>query len=124
MRFDLSYDSFTNNREAIKKREEDDKKKLALRYERAWEVIRKAASILKDTYCATRVMVFGSLVHGYWFSPTSDIDLAAWGLSDEDYFLVVARLQDISPEFKIDLIQVENCKPGLLDVILREGKQV
>ena len=66
-------------------------------------------------------MVFGSLVHGYWFSQTSDIDLAAWGLKDEDYFLVVARLQDLSPEFRIDLVRMENCRPGLRGAILQEG---
>ena len=66
-------------------------------------------------------MVFGSLVHGYWFSQTADIDLAAWGLKDEDYFLVVARLQDLSPEFRIDLVRMENCRPGLREAILQEG---
>ncbi|MBE0411668.1 MAG: nucleotidyltransferase domain-containing protein [Anaerolineales bacterium] len=115
---------FTSYKETIRRREEQAAKELTLRYIKAWEVVRMAESLLKDGFGATRVMVFGSLVHGYWFSPTSDIDLAAWGISDDDYFLVVARLQDISPEFKIDLVKMENCKPELSQVIMYEGKQL
>jgi uncharacterized protein len=122
--FGLSDIVFTSYKETIRRREEQAAKELTLRYNKAWEVVRMAESLLKDGFGATRVMVFGSLVHGYWFSPTSDIDLAAWGISDDDYFLVVARLQDISPEFKIDLVKMENCKPELSQVILYEGKQL
>jgi uncharacterized protein len=122
--FGLSDIGFTSYKETIRRREEQAAKELTLRYNKAWEVVRIAESLLKDGFGATRVMVFGSLVHGYWFSPTSDIDLAAWGISDDDYFLVVARLQDISSEFKIDLVKMENCKPELSQVILYEGKQL
>jgi uncharacterized protein len=122
--FDLPDIVFTSYKETIRRREEQAAKELTLRYNKAWEVVRMAESLLKDGFGATRVMVFGSLVHGYWFSPTSDIDLAAWGISDDDYFLVVARLQDISPEFKIDLVMMENCKPELSQVIMYEGKQL
>jgi uncharacterized protein len=122
--FGLSDIVFTSYKETIRRREEQAAKELTLRYNMAWEVVRMAESLLKDGFGATRVMVFGSLVHGYWFSPTSDIDLAAWGISDDDYFLVVARLQDISPEFKIDLVKMENCKPELSQVIMYEGKQL
>lgn len=124
MSFGLSDIVFTSYKETIRRREEQAAKELTLRYIKAWEVVRMAESLLKDGFGATRVMVFGSLVHGYWFSPTSDIDLAAWGISDDDYFLVVARLQDISPEFKIDLVKMENCKPELSQVIMYEGKQL
>ena len=41
---------------------------------------------------------------------------------DEDYLVAVARLQDLSPEFKIDLIAMERCKPELRDAITKGGK--
>jgi predicted nucleotidyltransferase len=101
---------------------EQEQRELARRRERAWEVARHAATLLKEQFGATRVLVFGSLVHGYWFSKTSDIDLAAWGLPAEDYFVAVAKLQDLSPEFEIDLIAMPHCKPGLGKVIEHGGK--
>ena len=73
---------------------------------------------------AARVVTFGSLVHGHWFSKTSDVDLAVWGVELDDYLVAVARLQDLSSEFKVDLISAAHCKPALLEVIVKEGVQV
>ena len=94
---------------------------LALRRVRAREVARQAAALLKEQFGATQVAVFGSTVHGHWFSATSDIDLAASGLASDDYFTAVARLQDLSPEFKVDLVALEHCKAELRESIAREG---
>ena len=66
-------------------------------------------------------MVIGSLAHGHWFSTTSDIDLAVWGLEVDDYFIAVARLQDLSPQFGVDLIDAERCRPPLKKVVMKEG---
>ena len=123
-RFSLTPDTLAAYRETIHKRQEAEQKKLALRRDRAWEIARQAASLLQETFGATRIMVFGSLAHGYWFSRTSDIDMAAWGVKDEDYLVAVARLQDLSPEFGIDLIRMESCRPGLHEAILQEGIQL
>ncbi len=108
-------------RATLRQREEQAQQEQAQRRERAWEVARRAAMLLREQFGATQVIVFGSLVHGHWFSPTSDVDLAAWGLKDDDYFVAVARLQDISPEFEVDLVAMEHCKPGLRETILKEG---
>ena len=94
---------------------------LASRRARALEVARQAAMLLKEQFGATQVVVFGSTVHGHWFTATSDIDLAARGLAPDDYFTAVARLQDLSPEFKVDLVAVERCKAALRESIAREG---
>ncbi|MFZ1632066.1 MAG: nucleotidyltransferase domain-containing protein [Anaerolineae bacterium] len=94
---------------------------LASRRARAQEVARQAAMLLKEQFGATQVVVFGSTVHGHWFTATSDIDLAARGLAPDDYFTAVARLQDLSPEFKVDLVAVERCKAALCESIAREG---
>jgi predicted nucleotidyltransferase len=94
---------------------------LALRRVRAREVARQAAALLKEQFGATQVTLFGSTVHGHWFSTTSDIDLAASGLVSDDYFTAVARLQDLSLEFKVDLVALEHCKAELRESIAREG---
>ena len=94
---------------------------LALRRACAREVAQQAAALLKEQFGATQVALFGSTVHGHWFSATSDIDLAASGLASDDYFTAVARLQDLSPEFKVDLVALEHCKAELRESIAREG---
>lgn len=78
--------------------------------------------LLREQYGADRVAAFGSLVHRDWFSKTSDVDLAVWGLESEDYFVAVAKLQDLSPEFQVDLVAVEHCRPELRAVIMNEGE--
>ena len=109
-------------RATARRRWEEEQQALARRRERAWQVAYRAVTLLKEQFGATQVAAFGSLVHGFWFSKTSDIDLATWGLKSDDYFVAVARLQDISPEFKIDLVAVEHCRPALREAIVREGK--
>ena len=88
------------------------------------EVARQAAALLEEKFGATQVMLFGSLAHGLWFSATSDIDLAARGIAPENYFRAVAFLQDISSEYSIDLVTMEECTSPLADVIAEEGKLI
>lgn len=110
------------DRATVEQRQQQAQQELAQRRERAWKAAREAAQLLREHFGATRVVVFGSLAHVHRFSALSDIDLAAWGLKDEDYFLAVARLQDLSPEFEVDLVAMERCKPSLRTKILSEGK--
>lgn len=91
-------------RETLKRRQLQEQKDLAQRL-LCEGVARQAAELLKQEFGSRQVAVFGSLVHGQC-SKTSDIDLAAWGLEPETYFVAVARLQDLSP-LKIDLVAME-----------------
>lgn len=50
---------------------------LAERYEAAWKIAKKAATVLKNNYGARRVVVFGSLTERSAFTRWSDIDLAS-----------------------------------------------
>ena len=111
-------------KETMRRREASTRRALEERKARAWAVARHAATLLYDQFNASHVVTFGSLVHGMWFSPTSDIDLAAWDIADEDYFTAVAKLQDIATEFKIDLVAIERCKVPLREIIEREGVQL
>ncbi|MDH7487402.1 MAG: nucleotidyltransferase domain-containing protein [Anaerolineae bacterium] len=118
----VSSEAMVVYRATVQRRWEEERRELERRRERAWEVARHAAALLKEQFGATRVAAFGSLVHGYWFSRMSDIDLAAWGLPAEDYFVAVAKLQDLSPDFRIDQVTMESCRPVLRDIIVREGE--
>ena len=91
------------------------------RWERAWRVARTAAAVLREQFGATRVVAFGSLAHRDGFTPWSDIDLAAWGISPGAFYRAVAVVTGISPEFKVDLVAPEDCLPTLRHVIEQEG---
>lgn len=98
-----------------------DEKQVAERWDRAWEVARAAARLMRQRFSATRVVVFGSLAHRAWFTPWSDIDLAAWGIPLDMFYQAVASVTGLSSEFEIDLVAPEDCRPGLRQVIEQEG---
>ena len=91
------------------------------RWERAWSVAQAAAEILRRRFGATRVVAFGSIAHRDWFTPWSDIDLAAWGIPPDSFYKAVAAVTGISPEFKVDVVAPEDCQPDLRKVIEQEG---
>jgi predicted nucleotidyltransferase len=78
--------------------------------------------MLRDSFGASSVLLFGSLAEGRWFGEQSDIDVAVTGLASEAYFAAVARLQDLSVEFEFDLVDLDRCSARLHDRIIREGK--
>ena len=89
----------------------------------AWQVTRQASTHLKQTFQASQVWVFGSLVHQQWFSLTSDIDLAVVGISAWDHLAAVATLQDLS-DFQVDLVRLETCPEALRTTIARTGQVI
>jgi predicted nucleotidyltransferase len=91
------------------------------RWDRAWQVARAAAQVLRQQFGATRVVGFGSLTNRAWFTRWSDIDLAAWGIPPESFYRAVAVVTGLSAEFKIDLVAPEDCAPSLNQAIEREG---
>jgi uncharacterized protein len=79
-------------RAAARRRHEADRRALAARERRAWELARRAATELRRRFAASRVVVFGSLVHPGRFTPGSDVDIAAWGLRPDDTFRATNEL--------------------------------
>ncbi len=117
----ISPEVMTAYRAAARQRWEQEQRDLIQRKTRAWKIAWQAAALLKDQFGAVRVVVFGSLAHEHWFSQTSDVDLAAWGLDIAAYLHILGKLQDLSSEFKIDLVDINHCNLGLKKVIEREG---
>ena len=94
---------------------------LSERWQRAWKTARQAAQVLRHRFGATRIVVFGSLTHRDWFTPWSDIDLAAWDIPPDAFYRAVAVVTGLDPEFKVDLVVPEDCQPSLRRVIEQEG---
>ena len=78
--------------------------------QRAWQTAHQVATMLYEDFGATQVAVFGSLAQQTWFSKSSDIDIAVWGMPPDLYFRAVAQTIGFSQEFRIDLVNFDNCK--------------
>lgn len=91
------------------------------RRERAWELALVAANLLKQRFHASRVVAFGSLVGEGIFTPWSDVDIAAWGISPRDTFRAIGAIMDLSNDPAINLVDVNTCSPSLLVAIERDG---
>ena len=109
-------------RATARKREAALKILIEKRRQHAWIIARQAASILKDEFKASRVVVFGSLVQHNRFHLSSDIDLAVWDI--QDYFRAVSRLMDLDPDIEFDLVPVEDAHASILVAISREGTEL
>jgi len=108
--------------DAIRERRAKFSAEIASRRRRAMSVARKAAKLLKTEFDATEVILFGSLARRVGFTLWSDIDLASRGIPSEKYLTAMETVLYLSPEFKIDLVELETCSPALLKSIETEGK--
>ncbi len=109
-------------RKAAREREAVNKARLEARRQHAWELARQAAQILKAEFGASRVVVFGSLLHPELYHWHSDVDLAVWDV--QHYFRAVARLLDLDPQVEFNLVPVEDARRGILSVIEKEGVEL
>jgi len=96
-------------------------REIATRKQQAWDAAKRAAELLRKGFGARRVVVFGSLVHERGFGAWSDIDLAAWGIPPELYYSAVGAVTGLFPSFKVDLVDIGDCRPTLRTVIEQEG---
>ena len=79
---------------------------------------------MREEFHAKKVVVFGSLVHEAWFTPWSDIDLAAWGIPADRFFTAVAAITELHEEIEMNLVDPETCRPILRTVIEQDGVAV
>jgi predicted nucleotidyltransferase len=111
-------------RAAARRRQERERQELAQLQERAWQTARRVAKLLKEQFGATRVVVFGSLVHRDCFTRWSDVDIAAWGIRPEDTFRAIGAVMDIDVGPEVNLVDVGACRPSLLAAIEQEGVEL
>lgn len=90
--------------------------KMQERQQKGLAVARECARILKEQFGAERVVLFGSMLdpESMWWG--SDIDLAVWGLPEEDLFKAGAAIEH-GHDFEIDLVEVQYAKPHILPAI-------
>jgi len=82
---------------------------------------RLAAREIKARFAARRVILFGSLAHGAWFRPDSDVDLAVEGLEGEAYWQAWRLAEQVITDRRVDLIDVDTASPSLRQAIEQHG---
>ncbi|MCP4167226.1 MAG: nucleotidyltransferase domain-containing protein [Chloroflexi bacterium] len=118
---ELTASELETYRSAARRRRVREKEALKRRQQRAWELARTAAKLLREKYGAGDIFVFGSLIHQGSFSKWSDVDIAVWGLRPEDTFVAMGTVRDLSSEIELNLVDVDTCSPSLLETIEKEG---
>ena len=118
---DLTPQAMLSYRAAARRQQEQERLALIARERQAWELARRAAALLRDQFAARRVVVFGSLVHPGCFTPWSDVDVAAWGLSPEHTFRAMGAVMDLGNDIQVNLVDVDTCSAALRAVIEHEG---
>ncbi|MBI5649282.1 MAG: nucleotidyltransferase domain-containing protein [Chloroflexi bacterium] len=111
-------------RRAAERRSHLEEQELERRRRRAWQCARRAARLLKQDYGAKRLIVFGSLAHGAWFHPHSDLDLAVEGLEPGAIWRAWSAVEKVVPGFGVDLIEIETASDRLGQRIREQGKDV
>jgi predicted nucleotidyltransferase len=102
-------------------REARDREPSARRRASAWAAAHAAARILKQEFGAVRVVAFGSLAHGAWFHPVSDIDLAVEGIAAAAFWRAWCALDRLGSSFEFDLVPTETATDRLRQEIARDG---
>jgi len=110
--------------ETLRQRDRADRERLRQRYERAWQLARQAAEVLRRDFGATRVVVFGSLLRPSMFGERSDVDIAAWGIQPQDTLRAMSAVAYLDEQVEVNLVDVNTCKPDILQVIESEGIDV
>lgn len=99
---------------------------IELRRQRAFELVRQAADLLRYQFGATRVVVFGSLLDPDRFTAHSDVDIAAWGIPTDETFRAIGEVLDLghSHGFELNLVDVNACHAALRESICATGVEV
>ena len=85
-----------------------------------------AGSIARELvkrFGAHKVVLFGSVARGD-IHKKSDIDLAVWGIPPKDFYRAVAFASGYSKEWKVDLVDAEDCRESVRRSILEEGVEL
>ncbi len=121
MTLDIPPEKMAEYREGARRREAARQAKLDEQFEQAWAIARQGADILRDQFQAEKVVVFGSLTDRSRFHERSDIDLAAWGIPEREYLRALGEVMDLSPEFLVDLVRVEEAYEHIRKTVESQG---
>ena len=118
---DVTPEEMARYRETARRLHRAEQAALVLREREAWDLARRAAALLRESFHAERVFLFGSLIHAGCFTAWSDIDIAATGIDPVDTLRAMEEVHDLSTEIDVNLVDLAACKPYIRDAVDREG---
>jgi len=121
MALQISAEQMERYRHTARVRWQAKRKRGDQRRERAWQLARQAATLLKKECGVQRVVLFGSFIHPDRFTQWSDIDLAAWGLIASNWLQAIGAVRALSDDVDLNLVDVACCSDELLAAIEKEG---
>jgi len=124
LHWNLSPEKIAQYRDTALRRQKERQPAIDVRKDRAWALTQQAARLLREQYQATRIVVFGSLIHEGCFNQWSDIDIAAWGIPAEMTFRAMGAVSELDKQQEIDLVDIHTCPASLLAVIEKEGQDI
>ncbi|NBD18825.1 MAG: hypothetical protein GVY04_22640 [Cyanobacteria bacterium] len=86
------------------------------------QIAQQAAKLLVNKYAVEKVVLFGSLLKSCPIRDHSDIDLAVWGLANQNYHSALNDVSNLTIDFSFDLVQLESASSSLKQVIQQQGK--
>ena len=119
--YDLTPEKLAVYRATAHRRRQQERSEGARRRKLAWAAAQEAAKLLKTQFKVSRVVLFGSLAHKTGFTRWSDVDIAAWGIAPEDTFRAIGAILDMDTDVAINLVDVNTCRPSILEEIERTG---
>ncbi len=117
----ITFDQRQRYRNNIKIRRQKNHPERESRRQQGWESARQAAQLLQREFQVERVLVFGSLLHPDRFTQWSDVDLAAWGLTSDNWLQAILTVYELSTDIELNLVDVRTCSPEFVETIEREG---
>jgi len=85
-------------------------------------IAQEAAKLLASKYAVEKIILFGSLLKPCPIRDRSDIDLAVWGLADQNYHSALNDVSNLTVDFSFDLVPIESASSSLKQVIQQQGK--
>lgn len=120
----MSRNNTAQFRETAKRRKALEEQYRRERVNRAWEIARQAAVLLRHQFGCKQVAVFGSLLQPELFHMYSDVDIAVWGIHPQSYLRAVAQVTSLDSDISVDLIAVEEASESLRKHIEEEAQTI
>lgn len=111
-------------RATVQRRHQQEKAEMHRRREKAWQIARQVAHLLREQFQVSRVVVFGSLTRTGGFTRWSGVDIAAWGIAPENTFRAIGAVMDLNTEIAVNLVDINTVRPALLAAIEEDGVEL
>jgi len=108
----------------LHKCKEAEKKQNLLRQKEALKVANSIIVMLKKKYRPKEVYIFGSILTPQFFSQRSDIDIAISGIDNSLYWKALSDSNLLAKDFKLDMVDLADCRASIKKTILERGKKI